>query len=88
MECGARGITVLEPSNRNIFCGKRLLWILVTIGRQTVVEIITLSNVKYEFVMFYLNCKLQWFSAVYLECNYLKEMYRINDDFLRISHDI
>ena len=53
----------------------------MTTGRQTLVEIRTLPNMKYKFIISHIYCKLQWFGAVYLEYNDLKEMYRMNDDF-------
>ena len=36
---------------------------------------------KYKFIISYIYRKLQWFGAVYLVYNDLKEMYRMNDDF-------
>ena len=87
MDCEVHGITLGETSNRNVFCGKRLPWTVVTTGRQAVLEIRTLSNMEYEFSISYVHCKLHWLGVVYLEYNHLNEMYQKNKEF-RVLKDL
>ena len=81
LDCEVHGITLGEASNRNVFCGKRLPWTVVTTGRQAALEIRALSNMAYEFSISYVHCKLHWLGVVYLEYNHLNELYRTNEEF-------
>ena len=86
LECAAHGIAVVElfDRSRNIFCGNRLPWTVVTIGHQAIVEIATLPNIKFEFSISYFHSKLQWFSAIYLEYNDFNEISETHGGFINL----
>ena len=87
--CAAHGIAVIELNydrNRNMFCGNRLPWTLVTIGNQAIVEIVALVDIKYEFRISYFHCKLRWFDAIYLELNDLHDISKIKGDFFDLTN--
>ena len=87
--CAAHGIAVIELNydrNRNMFCGNRLPWTLVSIGNQAIVEIVALVDIKYEFRISYFHCKLRWFDAIYLELNDLHDISKIKGDFFDLTN--
>ena len=65
--CEEHGIVVFEISirNRNVFCGTRLPWILLTTGLTAQIEITTIWNKNYNFRMTYSHYKSQWPMKMY-----------------------
>ena len=72
-ECEAHGIVVLVKPDINMFCGKRLPWILLTTGHTAQIAIRALWNKNYNFRITYSHYEPQWSMTIYKKYSRFEE---------------
>ena len=77
-DCEEHGLTVIDIANINLFCGKRLPWILLTTGHTAQLKIRTLWNKNYNFRISYSNYNPQWEIAILKIYTRIQEMKKLN----------
>ena len=82
-ECEAHGIVVHDNVDINMFCGKRLPWILLTTGHTAQVEIRALWKKNYNFRLTYSHYEPQWSMAIYRKYSSFEEF--IMPEYLQMT---
>ena len=76
--CEEHGITVIDIGNKNMFCGERLPWILLTTGHTAQLKIRTLWNKNYKFRISYSHYNPEWAMAIYKIYTGIDDMQNLN----------
>ena len=72
-ECEEHGIVVLDNADINMFCGKRLPWILLTTRHTAQVEIKTLWKKSYKFKITYSHYEPEWSLEIHRKYTRIEE---------------